>query len=343
MTTALSIVAAGIWSPAGRSAAEVARILRTGLPAVRSAPFSDGSGAPITMGVAPDLARLEGPERLTSLAVRALRSCSSELAMSAPSLSRRAAVLLALSPLELVTHADVPRVSTTLGRALELDSTPQVVVSLDKERAAADLLCSAGELLQRGEVDVAFVGGAHSDWGQARIRALAERRDLYTNEDPTAAFPGEHAAFIAVVRSGRTRGALPLATVVTAGAAEGPTEGAEAWGVASELLHALLPNGLDVRAGWLFGDMAFDPATLREHGALLTRATEYLAAPHLLDYPAQRIGALGAAAVPFGAALIGTSWRMGRVPSPSALVVARNEAGRRSIVVLRQPDDSRAE
>ena len=339
----LCVVGAGVWSPAGRTAAEAARILRTGIPAVRPAPFSDGTGAPITMGVAPGLGSLEGLDRLAALSERAAKTCLLEVTEREPTLASRVGLAVVYSPIEVVTLGDANRMSASLARGLRLDKAAPVRGVADGASSAADILEEACGWVARGEVALCLVGGCHSDHTQDRIRALHEAGRLYTNENITGSFPGEHAAFVAITNLGRARRTAPLATLVAAGAEDGPLFGPDALSVTPEILRSILPEGLAVRAGWVFGDLAFDPTSIREHGALLVRAGDYLTAPHHLDYPAQLIGALGAAALPLGLAMVATSWQLGRVPSPAAIVLSQNDAGRRGVVVLRQPEERRAE
>lgn len=341
MAPRVAILGAGAFGPAGRTAAETVRLMRTGLPAVTAAPFDDGTGAAVTMGVAPGLGDRAGADRLTELAVRAGRACLEDAharvsAGQGGPPNPRLGLTLGYSPAELASAADARVLQQGLAQALELPKGAPLEVGLDAERTLGDRLATAVDWIARGEVDWALVGGVHSDFGAARIAALAARGALFTPEAADAPFPGEQAAFVALAR----RAAAPHAELVVASAADGPREGAEAWDVTVDLLRAALPEetltaGLAPRMGWIFSDLAFDAAAFREEGALLTRAQRYFEAPHRLDHPAQRIGALGAATVPLGLACVTASCRMGLVPSPAALVTSSNERGRRSLAIVR--------
>lgn len=331
----LAVLGAGSYGPAGRDALETTLLLRAGLPAVGPAPRSDGTGAPITMGLAPALGDLPATERLVELGARAVRSCLVDLERTVSGASRLG-LWLALSPAEVVQAAEAAALGARISRSAGLEAGAPVTAYVEGAIASADLLRLASEALRRGELDVALVCGAHSDHDEARVRALVERGELYTNDRIEGSFAGEQAACVAIGAGSRAKLRAPLARLLGAAAADAPAEATspEQLAVLSELSDSIAPTGLERRVAWVLSDAAFDPRALREHAAWLTRRASLFGGAYLLDYPAQRIGALGASALPFGLAVIATTWSRGAGPEGAAAVIAESAAGRRSLVLL---------
>lgn len=331
----LALLGAGAFGPVGRDALETTLLLRAGLPAVGPGPFSDGTGAPITMGLAPSLGALPATERLVELGARAVRGCVADLERAVPR-ARRLGLWLVLSPGEVVQAAEAARLGAQIARAAGLEAGVPITAHVDGAIVGADLVRLAAEALRRGELDVALVCGAHTDHDEARVRALVERGELYTNDHIEGSFAGEQAACVALGPASRSTLRAPLARLVGAAAADAPREAldGEQLDALSELADAIAPSGLERKVGWVLSDAAFDPRTLREHGAWLTRRASLFGGTYLLDYPAQRIGALGAAALPFGLAVVGTTWSRGAGPEGAAAVLSQSDAGRRGLVLL---------
>ena len=73
---------------------------------------------------------------------------------------------------------------------------------------------------------------------------------------------------------------------------------------------------------------------VQEWQSVFVRAQSVLGRPYHIDSPAQRIGYLGAAALPLFVAMAATAWRHGYAPSPIALAVAGNDGGARAALAL---------
>jgi 3-oxoacyl-[acyl-carrier-protein] synthase-1 len=75
---------------------------------------------------------------------------------------------------------------------------------------------------------------------------------------------------------------------------------------------------------------------LYEWQAVFARTQDRIEQPCRVDSPAQRIGHLGAAALPLSAAIAATAWEHGYAPAPLALATAGTDGGERAAVVLGQ-------
>jgi 3-oxoacyl-[acyl-carrier-protein] synthase-1 len=73
---------------------------------------------------------------------------------------------------------------------------------------------------------------------------------------------------------------------------------------------------------------------LQEWETVFVRTQNVLGRPYLIDSPAQRIGYLGAAALPLFVAIAAMGWKHGYAPSNVALLTAGNDGGARAAVAL---------
>jgi 3-oxoacyl-[acyl-carrier-protein] synthase-1 len=109
----------------------------------------------------------------------------------------------------------------------------------------------------------------------------------------------------------------------------------EAHGLTATVRAAAEPLvGEDRKAGWAITDLTFELRRVYEWQAMLVRTRKVWGEPYVVDAPAQRMGQLGAAAVPFGLALAALGWHHGSAPAPVAVVLAGSEGGDRGAVLL---------
>ena len=87
-------------------------------------------------------------------------------------------------------------------------------------------------------------------------------------------------------------------------------------------------------AGWLLTDLTYEMRRQYEWQSVWVRAQKVLGLPYIIDAPAQRIGYLGAAAMPLFVSMAATAWKHGYAPSPLVLALAGNDGGDRAAVVL---------
>jgi 3-oxoacyl-[acyl-carrier-protein] synthase-1 len=109
----------------------------------------------------------------------------------------------------------------------------------------------------------------------------------------------------------------------------------EALGLTAAMRQATEPLAADGRtAGWLLTDLTYEMWRQYEWQSVWVRAQKVLGVPYMIEAPAQRIGYLGAAAMPLFVTMAATAWRHGYAPSPIALALAGNDGGERAAMVL---------
>ena len=95
-----------------------------------------------------------------------------------------------------------------------------------------------------------------------------------------------------------------------------------------------LPPGTS--AGWMLADVTGEMRRILEWQAVLVQSHKALGQPYLVDSPAQRIGYLGAAAIPLFVSMAVTGWKHGYAPSGVMLAMAGNDGGSRAAVCLQK-------
>ena len=160
-----------------------------------------------------------------------------------------------------------------------------------------------------------------------------------------ARIPGECTAFFLLMRSqdaARYR-LSPLASVLGEGSGrekatpDNDATAYEALGLTKavrEATESLLREGRT--AGWTLTDLTTEMRRLQEWESAFVRKQNVLGRPYLIESPAQRIGYLGATALPLFIAMAATAWEHGYAPSTVALLTAGNDGGARAAVVLEQ-------
>ena len=90
----------------------------------------------------------------------------------------------------------------------------------------------------------------------------------------------------------------------------------------------------EMRVGWALSDHNFEQRRLYEWQAMMTRTRKAWGEPLMTDSPAQRIGYLGAAALPLGVVLAAEGFTRGYAPFPLALCFAGSDTGERGSILL---------
>jgi 3-oxoacyl-[acyl-carrier-protein] synthase-1 len=331
----VAIVGVGARTAVGLDARQTGFLLRAGFPAMTESPLASAAGEPITMAFVPTLdGALPFPERLCALA----RPPFAEAV--APLRDLTADVYLAidegcLDP-ELTAHLLEAMVTRVMPAA-------RVHVEARGEAAPAAFLPEAILALDARRTDVVVIGGVHSDHDPRAIAALEESGRLFSRDNLDARIPGEAAAFFVLMRApdaARQRLA-PLARVVGVGGGRErarPDNDAlahEARGLTAAVKQATASLEAEGRtAGWMLNDLTSEMRRLYEWQSVFVRAQNILGNPYYIDSPAQRIGYLGAAAMPLFVVMAATAWRHGYAPSPLALATAGNDGGERVALVL---------
>lgn len=344
------VVGVGARTPLGLDAAQTSFLLRAGLPAIGESPLADPKGEPVVAGWVPVVdARCIGSERLVALARPALAEAISRIARVGGSASTGRGPRVAMGAW-LCVDARMPREAGACAalEAMAEEALPGASVSI-VARGGAGAVAALGEALRAMElrqIDAAVIGGAHSDHDPAEIAALSARGGLFARDNLDARIPGEAAAFFVIARGGDVsgRGLSPLAEIVGSGLAmeeTGPDEeapAAAAVGLTSAIRGAT--ESLRARgatAGWVWSDLCHEARRLREWQSAFIRSQKVLGRPYRLDSPAQRMGHLGAAALPLFVATSAIAWSRGFGPSPFALGTAFGDTGERAALLLRDP------
>lgn len=331
----VAVVKAGARTAVGLDARQTGFLLRAGFPAMCEAPLADASGEPISMGLVPTIdPRLVGPERLGALA----RAPFEEAAAPVSDLSVEVHVtldegypdlLLARGILQAMVKRVVPGATVT--------------VEARGEAALGALLPAAIRSLAARRVDAVVLGGVHSDYDPAAIAALEASGRLFSTDNLDARIPGEAAAFFLLMREADAsrRGLAPLARVLGTGAGveratpDNDDPASEAFGLSTAVRLATEPLARTGQtAGWMLTDLTFEMRRLHEWESTWVRAQKVLGRPYVIEAPAQRIGYLGAAALPLFVVMAATAWEHGYAPSPTALATAGADAGERAALVL---------
>lgn len=342
--TGVGIVKVGARTPIGLDAPQTGFLLRAGFPAVAEAPLADAAGEAITMGFVPTLdPRLVGPDRLAQLAAPAFKEAAKPIG------DARTLIHIALDEQYAGGRAAAQQVAYVVKRALPAATAE--IHPLD-EAAFGALLPEALQALSSRQADAVILGGVHSDYDPGAIAALEESGRLFSPGNLDARIPGEAAAFLVLMRdadAGR-RGLRPLARVLGVGtgreraAQDDGRPAYEAFGLTSALQQAAAPLAKSGQtAGWMLTDLTGEMWRLREWQAAFVRAQGELGQPYIIDSPAQRIGYLGAAAMPLFVAMAATAWEYDYAPSPVVMITAAGDGGARAAVVLASTQRERSQ
>ncbi|MFO0758007.1 MAG: hypothetical protein U0359_16035 [Byssovorax sp.] len=336
----IAVVSVGAATAVGLNALQTGFLLRAGYPAMAEAPLADGDGEPITMAFLPTLdGRLTGPERLAALARAPV-----EEAMS-PIRDLAAEVYITLDE----TLPDAPRARDLLTSMIrEIMPAASAQIEPGGEAGAGALLSTALRSLAARRAEAVVIGGAHSDYDPRAIAALDGGGRLFSRENLDARMPGEAAAFFVLMRDedARRRRLPPLARVLGVGAGveratpDNDVSAHEALGLTAAVRRAtesVAAAGQTI--GWMLSDQTFEMWRQLEWQSTFIRVQDVLGRPYYGDAPAQRIGHLGAAALPLFVALGATGFHHGYAPAPRLLATAGNDSGARAAVVLGQASE----
>jgi 3-oxoacyl-[acyl-carrier-protein] synthase-1 len=338
------VVSCGACTSVGLTARHTAFLLRAGLAGIGDGPLLDANDEPVPMGVVPTLDPLEvGGDRVQRLGLSALDDALVGIGGLPP--ETRVKAVVGIDRHLADARTDGPRRVESLHAAVahRLRSTvpgaPDAVVEVvaQGEIGAALRMAELCDELTRGEIDVVFVGGAHSDYDPAILRVLSQEGRLFGPEETHGILPGECAAFVALTTSAfaRRRGAPEQARLHAVGLAvdelrpENDEPAFAAVGLTSAVRTAVTALG-DARAGWLLTDMTAEAHRVHEWQAMFVRTQRHWCEPHWVDAPAQKLGRLGASALPLHVALAATAWRHGFAPHGIAVSMVGSDEGERA-------------
>ena len=345
MTARAVVVSLGARTPIGLKALSTGFAHRASAVSMTQSAMVDAEGEPITMCLQPTLdPYLTGIERAAKLAAPALEEALDGIAERAPYL--RFKMLLCLDEYLERTAASELVTRLTKRAAAQLPKLEDVSTSSRGPAGLGYGLEKHLDELERGGIDALLIGGVHTDYDRARIDALMESRRVFKPDNLDALIPGECAAFAVLMRPSvaRSNQLDPLAELhasATAIEKARPDNNASAFeavgltALARKIGKELSDDGL--RAGWMLTDLTFETMRLYEFQAMTIRTQSMWCEPQLCDAPGQRLGYLGACAMPLHIVLCAHAWKHGWAPHGVAVSIAGSDAGERAMMTLTAP------
>jgi 3-oxoacyl-[acyl-carrier-protein] synthase-1 len=331
----VAVVQVGARTAVGLDARQTGFMLRLGVPAMAEAPLANEKGEPITMAFVPTIdGDVVGAERLLSLAREPFEEAVD------PIRDLNAEVFVAVDEACPEGPLATRLIEGMIGKVMP---SARVRVEARGEAAPGAMLPDAIQKLKARRADVVVLGGVHSDYDPRVIAALESQKRLFSKKNLDSLIPGEAAAFFVLMRTGEaSRHRLtPLCRVLGVGAGrerarpDNDESAYEATGLTAAVRQATAPLAESGQtAGWFLTDLTFEMRRQYEWQSAWVRSQKILGNPYIIDSPAQRIGYLGAAAIPLFVAMTAMGWRYGYAPSPVALAVAGSDGGDRAALAL---------
>ncbi len=343
------IVSVGARTALGQDALQTAMLLRAGSAGMAAAPLVDGEGDQVTMCFDPTLPPLlVGWERALQLATVALDEALAPLGERIEG-SR---VKLALCMDERYGLAERGSAGADAATALAMGMSDRLqrklpgasleVTARGNASAAVSLIDGLVSLEGR-QCDALVLAAVHTDYDPPWIQSLSERGRLFKADNLDSFIPGELAAVLVLMREDvmRRAGLPPLAGVVSVATGtematpEDDRSAFEAKGLTQTIREAtgsMVEEGLT--AGWALTDLTFEQRRVHEWQSMLIRTRKVWSDPYVVESPAQRMGNLGAAAMPLGMVLAAMGWRCRSAPAPVAVVFGGSDGGTRGAVLL---------
>jgi len=351
MKARASVVSVGARTAIGLNALQTAMLFRAGAAGMAMAPLADVDGEPITMCFDKTLSPLlVGWERAVALATPALEEALSPLGGKVD--GSRVRLLMCIDERygraeKASEDADAAAAMVTKiaarANALLPGITPDVTAR--GHASAAVCLPDGLALLESRGCEAVVLGSVHTDYEPAWINQLSEKGRLFKADNLDSFIPGEAAAFVVLMRDdvARRNELEPMAAVVSvalgaeAATPDNDLSAFEAKGLTRTIRQVAEPLPEGMTAGWAVTDLTFEMRRVHEWQSMLTRTRKVWSEPYAVDSPAQRIGQLGAAAMPLGMTLVAQGWRCGSAPAPIAVVYGGSEGGARGAVLLAAP------
>jgi 3-oxoacyl-[acyl-carrier-protein] synthase-1 len=345
MKSLAAIVSVGARTPIGLSALDTTMNYRAGMAGMTESSILDLNEEPLTMCLEPTLdPLLVGAGRVVRLALPALEEALAGMSAAARGLKMKLIGCIDEHLAEKREDGIVPAgiVLRMLQRRIE-ELGHDVVLETSARGAAGPAFAVMDDLdaLARGTLDVVILGGLHSDYDPPHLRRLEEAERIFTPENLDAMIPGESAAFAVLMRPdvARRHGCAALGQiheVATAFESARPDNDESRFSaVGLTVVVRKLGAALEGRrAGWMLTDQTFEMRRVWEWTSMYARTQGFFADPHLVDNPAQRLGHLGAAAMPLHIVLACEAWRRGHAASPIAVSYAGSDTGERAGFLL---------
>lgn len=352
MKTLAAVVASGAVTAIGLRSIDTAFSYRAAAAGMRASPLLDPEGELVTLCFVPVIdPRLVGVPRAAELAAMALAEVVEALGPTARGMAARARLVIAADE-HLARKEEGGVTGAAVLAALLTERARALLPGLSAEivpRGAAApgyALPALAIALASGEIDLVILGGVHTDYDPTRILELAEAGRLHTPDRLDALIPGEAAAFVALMRPDVARRAglharAEINAVATGHERARPDNDEPAFaavGLTAALRALLSPlEGEGLAAGWILTDLSFETFRHFELQAAMTRAQRYFCEPQQVECPAQRMGFLGAAALPLALSLAAEAFPRGFAPHPVAVALAGSDGGERAALLISPP------
>lgn len=345
MPSAVHIVGVGARTPVGMKSAPAAAAVRAGATRLGEHPFMVdcvGDLMPGALDVEID-PRIMGPQRLLSLAERALREACEPLdAVGRQQLS--APMFLGLPEIRPgFTEQDAAAIRSGMSQFEGLPVSLSVVnLFIEGHAAGLSALAAAVEQLKQGAFEICLVGGVESYFHPDTMEWLEANRQLANTVSRSGFVPGEGAGFcLLMTEPTRLRLGLKSLAHVRAVAVGKETklikttdmclgEGLSA--TVDKALSGLRPP--DERINGIFCDINGERYRSEEWGFVCLRLSHYFDDPTAYRSPAECWGDVGAASGPLFAMLACEGMARGYAPGSRFLLWASSEKGQRSAAVI---------
>ncbi len=348
------VVGIGARTSIGLDACATGFAHRAGAAGMTQSAILDVDGEPATMCLLPTLDPFcVGAERAARLGEPALVEALSWLGPELPK-HLRMKQYSCLDAFMGEPRADGRRPAADLAAALERRGAAHCAKIEDVNvvaRGPASMgaaMKGAFDALDKG-FEAVIVGGAHTDYDRERITALSEAGRLFTPDNLDALIPGECAAYVVLMKPDVARRhqlsvLVEIHSVATAFESARPDNDESAFkahGLTTAVREAIAPRAkLEVKTGWMLTDLNFELMRIHELSSMSTRTQKHWCEPQMCDSPGQRIGYLGAAAMPLHLVLASEAWLRGWAPHSEAISIAGSDAGERAVVTLSRPGSS---
>ena len=340
------IASVGARTSVGLDALQTAMLFRAGACGMRQAPLLDTDGEPVTMCFVPTLdPLLTGWERAVKLALPALEEALKPISGSIAGSSVKLQLCID-QRLQSDPRSAAALVSGIQRRAHRLIKGIEVDVTARGPASAAICLPDLLRSLTTSRSEVVVLGAVHSDYEPGWISELSSRGRLFKPDNLDSFIPGELAVFVVIAREATLRrlglsamgGIVSAAIGSEAATPDNDLSAYDAKGLTNTVKEAAKPLvEAGFQAGWAFTDLTFEMRKVAEWQSMCIRTRKIWTEPYVVESPAQRIGQLGAAAIPLGMALASVGWRHRCAPSPIALVYAGSDSGERGATLLAAP------
>lgn len=345
------ILAVGMVTPVGASAAQTAASVRAGIARLAESYVSDRYGEPLVMGLV-DLEQL--PPLVDVLEDREISTRHERLARLGGVALREALASTPHDPVPLLLGLPEPR-----GEARHPIGSEMIELLATQSGLAFDLSCSAAYplgraagmvaldealgLLDRGRATAVLVGAVDSYLDMRLLDALDGEGRLRNGELSDGFVPGEAAAFLLLAPAprGRRHGSVPLARVAGVGRgheaghlySSEPHRGDGLSGALRAALDAAPEAVSTAKVGCVYAGLNGESHWGKEWGVAQIRCADRLGDPLRVEHPADCCGDPGAALGPLMLGLAALDLARGRIDG-ACLVWTASDRGERAAVLL---------